>query len=484
MRIAALACVPALLACSTPPEPQPVDQDEQKARRARAAEERGEQRPRVDERRKKYYADKARREGKTVEEVTPQIQRDAEKKDAEDERRRLAAERKAEADKRAKQKGAANPRAVPGAEPNTVPTEVPGDPPWIDGYNPEEEHCISGNWCGPLAAAEVVQVKGVPQEMGCPTRIAGGKSSETIKEDPKTYDGLSAAPNMQGALNQHGTELRRADSGDASMCCYHWFEYCSGRPYLGDEGPILAPLRRGTGWIEDEAGQTAPKVSAALGARIASAWLDDARAEHASVAAFARATLELMALGAPPDLLTRAQRAGLDEIDHTQRCLRQARRYGAPTLEPGPLLAVAPRTTSLAQLAADTLAEGCVGETIAALVAQRSARHCTDPNVRADLRRIADDEAEHAALAWATVTWALRAGGAAVVQRLAEVAAQLERDHSTPLPPADPSAAQLRAHGRLDERAHAIAARDAWQEMIQPMLRALLAERAQDTASA
>lgn len=349
----------------------------------------------------------------------------------------------------------------------------PGDPPFIDGYNPEENNCNTGNWCGSAAAADALAVPSLPEELGCAIRITGGRATEIIKGDPKTYAGLTTAPNMQGSLNQHGTELARAKPGGGDTCCYHWFEYCSGRPHLSDDGPVLAPVlpavEAGQGWSAPTHGEgVEPRLPASLRERIAAEWLEDARAEHASVAAFARATLELMALGAPPALLAEAQRAGLDEIDHAQRCFSLAGRYGGVPMQPGPLPALAPRGADLVRLAVDTFAEGCVGETIAALVAQRAARSCTDDVVERSLVRIADDEARHAALAWSTIAWALREGGEAVARGLRAIAAQLRP--AAAVPNADPRAAMLAAHGRLDARAHARAARDAWDEVIGPML--------------
>ena len=46
--------------------------------------------------------------------------------------------------------------------------------------------------------------------------------------------------------------------------------------------------------------------------------------EHASVASFARFTLDLLSLGAPPGLLSAAFHAGQEEISHTQLCLDRA----------------------------------------------------------------------------------------------------------------------------------------------------------------
>lgn len=51
---------------------------------------------------------------------------------------------------------------------------------------------------------------------------------------------------------------------------------------------------------------------------LASRWLDSALLEHASIASFARFSLHLLAVGAPPELLERTQRAALDEIEHAR----------------------------------------------------------------------------------------------------------------------------------------------------------------------
>jgi hypothetical protein len=230
-------------------------------------------------------------------------------------------------------------------------------------------------------------------------------------------------------------------------------------------------------WSEPAlAGLEAPALDDALRQRIAEGWLEDALAEHASIASFARATLELMAVGAPPSLLADTQRAGLDEIEHARLCCALASRYGGAAVQPGVLLAPPPRPAGLARVAADTFAEGCVGETIAALAAQRAARGVVEPAVKEALAKLADDEARHAALAWSTVGWALEQGGAEVAQQLRDMAKTLRPSPTQARPAEDPHTAALAAHGRLDARAHALASEQAWTEIIEPMLEQLLAE--------
>ena len=141
------------------------------------------------------------------------------------------------------------------------------------------------------------------------------------------------------------------------------------------------------------------------------------------------------------------------------------------------------RSPELLTLACDTFLEGCVGETIAALAALRAARHCQVHAVREALTGIADDEARHAELAWATLAYAVRNGGsevAAAVRAVAEplrAAALAERaDHTAD----DLPAALLLAHGRLPAAALAEARRDAWLEILGPTLDLVLGRETAD----
>jgi hypothetical protein len=252
----------------------------------------------------------------------------------------------------------------------------------------------------------------------------------------------------------------------------------------GSDLAASAPPRAPTSTVSSTTDLAAPRLApspthtlaspaldppAPLRAALAAAWLEDARSEHASVASFARATLELLALAAPPALVAACQRAGLDEVEHARVCFALAAGYAGAARGPGPLPAVAPRPADLVRLACDTFVEGCVGETTAALAAARAARRCADPAVAAALARISDDEADHAALAWATVAWAAGRGGEPVRAALRALADRLHADVlAAAAPPADPDADLLARHGRLDLAARHACERDAWAQLIAP----------------
>jgi hypothetical protein len=154
---------------------------------------------------------------------------------------------------------------------------------------------------------------------------------------------------------------------------------------------------------------------AALGAH----WTAMGLLEHASIAAFARFSLQLLALGAPPGLIEDCTRALADETAHTRLCFELASAYAGHAISPGPLdVAGSLAVTTLPDIVDLVILEGCFGETNAALEALEAAALATDPVIRAAYARIAEDEQRHAALAFRFVRWALEREPRAVRQRI------------------------------------------------------------------
>ncbi len=147
---------------------------------------------------------------------------------------------------------------------------------------------------------------------------------------------------------------------------------------------------------------------------VAAGWLRDAQMEHASVASFARFVMDLLALGAPSDLVRDAGRALTDEVEHARLCFGLASRFAERDLGPAPLslFATAP-SRSFDEIVRSAVVEGCVGETIAAMVAEARLEGTRDWEARSVLSRIRDDETEHAELAWRFVRWVIREKGVA-----------------------------------------------------------------------
>lgn len=218
--------------------------------------------------------------------------------------------------------------------------------------------------------------------------------------------------------------------------------------------------------------------------RLARAWLEIGRMEHASIAAFARFCLQLLELGAPRALLVAAQAAMADETEHTRLAFALASHYAGTRLGPGALpMSGALRESQLEDVLELVVREGCIGETVAALEAAEALAHTEDPVVRNVLERIARDERAHAELAWRFVAWALaeRPELAKVVERELALEERARRtltgevsvDHvgECLTPHFDP----LR-HGILDDSRRASVRVAAWRDVVRPCARRLLAQ--------
>jgi hypothetical protein len=206
---------------------------------------------------------------------------------------------------------------------------------------------------------------------------------------------------------------------------------------------------------------------------LAETWLRDGLEEHASIAAFARFTMHLLSVGAPPELLLRTQRAGLDEIAHARACFAMSARYGGQRSGPLPLRVhdAMSQDATLSQIAELAAEEGCVGETLGAVLAREQLSIATDVHAQKVLRKIAADEVRHAELAWRFVRWAVVNGDRNVrasVHRGVERAIRGTLAAEERLYDVDHDA--WRAHGRLTCRASKEIAAQAIDEIVRPCL--------------
>ncbi|MGZ6142827.1 MAG: ferritin-like domain-containing protein, partial [Myxococcales bacterium] len=185
---------------------------------------------------------------------------------------------------------------------------------------------------------------------------------------------------------------------------------------------------------------------------LAEVWTLEARGEHAAVAAFSKTSLELIALGAPPDLVARAHRAAIQEVEHARLCFAVASAYGGVVVEPAALPeALAGDTPDLFRLARESLLDGCLREGLASEIASLGAERARDPEIARVLRVQAKEEAQHAAFSWAIVEWAISCGGEPMRRSLSSAVGEMEFPRCDDLPD----------HGRIgraavEPRFHAI----------------------------
>ncbi len=173
-----------------------------------------------------------------------------------------------------------------------------------------------------------------------------------------------------------------------------------------------------------------PRLEGVERAVCAAEWTTIGLAEHASVASFSRFILELLAHGAPAELVRDAQRALADEVVHAELAFGLASAFAGRAVGPGPLPIAAVELTDLRAMAVACAREGCLAETRSVLqLVERAARE-PDPVVAGVLRRLASDEQRHAALAWRAVQWAVRVGGEPVRAAVAAVFREARQDEA------------------------------------------------------
>lgn len=280
-----------------------------------------------------------------------------------------------------------------------------------------------------------------------------------VEEDPTT---CGAYPSF--ASCDEAVELRRRASCQPP-------DSVDGRPLIHDGHAVLPEIVEGHAWSERRL-ELGPAGDSRSLAEAAVRWLEAARTEHASVAAFSRVSLELLSVGAPPHLLEGCHRAALDEIRHARLSLDVARALGDGSWDLGPLREVPARPCTLRQIAVDALVEGCIGEGAAAARAHVAADRARGP-VAAVLRTIAEDETRHGALAWAIVRWAvLRDSSLACDLRRALDRARADRLR-VPAAQTDPALAEL---GVVSSAEAARIEHDVLERIVAPVLDKLLRE--------
>ena len=161
---------------------------------------------------------------------------------------------------------------------------------------------------------------------------------------------------------------------------------------------------------------------------LAEEWTQRALGEHASIASFSAFSIALLTNRAPSSLVQDALLAGLDEVRHARTSFEIASLFGGRDVGPGPL----PSSThefgeDLTALALAVAREGCVDETLSALVVALEVEELKKysdngelvvkdgkyanvdakltSRIQRELHTIAMEESNHSALAWRTLFW-------------------------------------------------------------------------------
>lgn len=210
---------------------------------------------------------------------------------------------------------------------------------------------------------------------------------------------------------------------------------------------LLPPIEKGVAWTtkattdEVALAEETKRLGEPTRVALAAQWRENGRTEHASVAAFARLTLDLVALGAPPELIAGAQRDALDEVRHAELCFSLARALDGVAEGPGAFPAAAKartlsttRIVALSELAVDSLVDGALHEGVSARIVAKLARRCADPAIASMMKEIAADEGRHSRHGWDVVKWCLAEGGEPVARALAGAMKMLPETMASPIP--------------------------------------------------
>jgi hypothetical protein len=264
----------------------------------------------------------------------------------------------------------------------------------------------------------------------------------------------------------------------SDACCYvltdfSYMEWVEGRPFTIDGHAQLAPTCHDNGWSETT-DWTATGMDDAQRTRLIAHWTQTARFEHASVASFARFSMQLMAIGAPADLVASATRAQADEIHHARLCLGIASAFADTPIGLGALNieGALSHAGDVNAILVDTIREACVNETISAAQCQAAAEVATDPHIKDALTKIAEDEQRHAALAWSTVRWILDTHPE--LKSLAQTT--FEDAMSTPWSTSLMNTGDLNPWGVLSSAAEQAIANRVMRRVVRPCVNALLGQ--------
>lgn len=246
-----------------------------------------------------------------------------------------------------------------------------------------------------------------------------------------------------------------------------------GRPLLVHEKPrTAAPAFRGD-WADTTYLPELDGLDINLRQSLAHAWSEIAAFEHASIASFARFSLQLLSLSAPPELLALAQAAAADEIEHARIAYGLASHFAGRDIGPSSLdlSGMTVQSDRLAVLTA-LIEEACVGETLGAAEALALAGLVRDPALRAVHGRIAEDEGRHAELAWKSLRFLLASADEATKNEARAAFARAMKAASMEPPPRPGPIS--REHGLLSSQELAEIRGQALREVVRPCMETLL----------
>ncbi len=194
--------------------------------------------------------------------------------------------------------------------------------------------------------------------------------------------------------------------------------WVSDTPLRAEYARLMRGFHRPIPW-EESIASTLPSD---LRAELARIWGERIPTEYRSITGFSSFSFDLIAAGAPVDLVAVCHRVCIDELRHTELAVRMVELYGGhlPAL-PREINSL-PVDTSLnvvAQACRSAILLSCLGETFACTELVMLRDRAIDPVVRGVLTVFLSDEIVHARVGWAYLAHACKSADAATLESVA-----------------------------------------------------------------
>ena len=254
--------------------------------------------------------------------------------------------------------------------------------------------------------------------------------------------------------------------------CPWWL---SGTPLYGPHLKLMQRGRKPIPWDKSSAQDLSPQDRA----RVAKSWKARIMSEYLAISTLSILSIDMTAAGAPADLLSQCHRAALDEIRHTELCLRMYEIYSGQRIHPEPAMSNLPddpNVPKLHQAVSNAVLVACVAETYATTILASVREHTSDPTTSAVFTAIYGDEIGHARLGWAFLRWALDKDSvgvkAAVEKSIPEAVKGVCNVVEMPRPLEEVSD-QLRAHGIMHPKEERVIFSEYVRDVLTPGFTAL-----------
>ncbi len=196
--------------------------------------------------------------------------------------------------------------------------------------------------------------------------------------------------------------------------------WISATPLRAEYGRLMRGFHRPIPWEQT----LAPTLPDDVRTELARIWGERIPTEYRSITGFGTFSFDLIAAGAPPDLVAVCHRVCIDELRHTELAVRMVEVYGGRRPQLPREISTLPATegiSAVAQAARSAISLSCLGETFACTELTMLRDRAVDPVVRGVLTVFLSDEIVHARIGWAYLSHAIRSADEGTQRAVAEV---------------------------------------------------------------